>query len=214
MAGKLQNEDFKTEAELTGAGGSASQLLNDTKVYVTASGINKTLYDAIVDGDIGGGGGGGSIEWLEDSNAPIAASENFIRVYRYEAGLSQALYAFVKVPESYKTGNQLKLYTSFYSNDTSGTAIIRSVSTLIRPGTDLITSTTNQRTSTNAAVTLSGTTQNKPQEVILDLSSTIGQINAVGVSPGDLILIRLERGNDTATGELKVPVHASELALK
>ena len=56
MAGKLQNEDFKTEAELTGAGGAKSQLLNDTKIYITADSINKTLDDAITDGDIGGGG--------------------------------------------------------------------------------------------------------------------------------------------------------------
>lgn len=53
--GKLQNEDFKTLAELTGAGGSSSQLLNDSKVYVTANGINKQLSQAITDGDIGGG---------------------------------------------------------------------------------------------------------------------------------------------------------------
>lgn len=59
MAGKLQNEDFKTETELVTAGGTKSQLLNDTKVYVTGNGINKTLDDAIVDGDIGGGGTAG-----------------------------------------------------------------------------------------------------------------------------------------------------------
>lgn len=61
MAGKLQNEDFKTETELVNAGGSKSQLLNDTKVYVTANSINKTLDDAIIDGDIGGGGSGDGI---------------------------------------------------------------------------------------------------------------------------------------------------------
>lgn len=49
----LQNEDFKTEAQITGAGGTASQLLNDTKVYITGNSINKTLDDAIIDGDIG-----------------------------------------------------------------------------------------------------------------------------------------------------------------
>ena len=53
-AGRLQNSDFKTEADLTGAGGTAAQLLNDTKIYITGNGINKTLDDAIVDGDIGG----------------------------------------------------------------------------------------------------------------------------------------------------------------
>lgn len=53
--GKLQNEDFKTEAEITGAGGSASQLLNDTKIYVTALSLNKTLDDAITAGDFASG---------------------------------------------------------------------------------------------------------------------------------------------------------------
>lgn len=57
-SGRLQNEDFKSEAEILAAGGSKSQLLNDTKIYISASGINKTLDDAIVDGDIGAGGGG------------------------------------------------------------------------------------------------------------------------------------------------------------
>ena len=64
--GKLQNEDFKTEAELTGAGGAKSQLLNDTKIYVTANSINKTLDDAIIDGDIGGGGGSAEVCVLSD----------------------------------------------------------------------------------------------------------------------------------------------------
>lgn len=35
--------------------------LPDDRVFVTASGINKTLKDAIQDGDIGGGGGGGGM---------------------------------------------------------------------------------------------------------------------------------------------------------
>jgi hypothetical protein len=52
MAGKLQNEDFKTEVELTGAGGSKDQLLNDTKIYITGNSINKTLDDAVIDGDM------------------------------------------------------------------------------------------------------------------------------------------------------------------
>lgn len=56
MPGKIQNEDLKSLAELTGAGGSPSQLPNDTKIYVTANGINKQLSQAITDGDIGGGG--------------------------------------------------------------------------------------------------------------------------------------------------------------
>lgn len=58
MAVKLQNENFKSSSELISDGGSASQLLNDTKIYTTANGLNKTLYQAVVDGDLAGGGGG------------------------------------------------------------------------------------------------------------------------------------------------------------
>src|SRR6185295_8023487 len=57
MSRQIQNEDIKTEADITGAGGSASQLPNDTKIWVTANGINKRLDQAIADGDIGSGGG-------------------------------------------------------------------------------------------------------------------------------------------------------------
>lgn len=53
MAGKIQNEDIKSSAEIVADGGTASQLPNDTKIWVTANGINKTLYQAIVDEDIG-----------------------------------------------------------------------------------------------------------------------------------------------------------------
>lgn len=54
--GKLQKQDFKTETDLVNAGATAADLLNDTQIYVTANTINKTLDDAITDGDIGGGG--------------------------------------------------------------------------------------------------------------------------------------------------------------
>jgi len=56
MAGRLQNEDHKTKAEIIAAGGTAAQLLNDTKVYVTANSINDTLDQAIISGQIGSGG--------------------------------------------------------------------------------------------------------------------------------------------------------------
>lgn len=58
--GKLQNEDFKTEAQLLSAGGAKSQLLNDDKIYITGDGLNKTLKEAIDDGDLAAGGGVGS----------------------------------------------------------------------------------------------------------------------------------------------------------
>lgn len=49
--GKIQNEDVKTLTELQSAGGAASQLINDTKIYVTANSLNKQLSQAIIDND-------------------------------------------------------------------------------------------------------------------------------------------------------------------
>lgn len=158
-----------------------------------------------------GGGGGGSLQWIEDINAPLASIENKTRVYLFNAGSAQELHAAIRVPSSYQAGTQIKLLILWYSGDSSGTGLLQSVSTLIRTGVDQVTSTTNQRTSTNSAVALSVGTQNEPQAVELDLTSATGQINSVSVSAGDLIFVKLTRGTDTATGEIKFLPYAAEV---
>lgn len=55
---KIQRQDIKTEAELAGLGAPPSSLPGDDQIYVGANSINKTLRQAILDGDIGGGAGG------------------------------------------------------------------------------------------------------------------------------------------------------------
>lgn len=52
MAGRLQNEDFKTLSELTGAGGASNQLLNDTKIYITNAALASQLSSLITSGDV------------------------------------------------------------------------------------------------------------------------------------------------------------------
>lgn len=54
--GKLQDADFSSSADLAGRGSTDAQLLNDTKIYVTANSLNKTLNAAITAGDLSGGG--------------------------------------------------------------------------------------------------------------------------------------------------------------
>lgn len=54
--GKIQNEDVKSVAEVVAAGGTAAQTINDTKIYVTANGLNKQLSAAITAGDFSGTG--------------------------------------------------------------------------------------------------------------------------------------------------------------
>ncbi len=122
-------------------------------------------------------------------------------LWQFDNGLGQKLYSLIKVPASYTSGQQIFLKTAFYSNDTSGNVYFKTLTTLIRAGTDVITSTTNQRTSSQGAVTLSGGTQNKPQALSCDLTASDGKINSVSVSAGDLLLIEFFRyDSDTATG--------------
>jgi hypothetical protein len=158
-----------------------------------------------------GGGGGGSLQWIEDTSSAVAAVENHDRVYLFTPGAAQELYARIKVPSTYLAGSPIKLRTTFYSPDSSGTTLVQSVSTLIRTGTDAASSTTNQRTSTNTAATLGAGTVSIPQAVTLDLSDSTGKINGVSVSAGDLILVALQLGTMTATSDVRVPVYASEI---
>jgi hypothetical protein len=165
-----------------------------------------------------GGGGGGSIEWLESSNAPTPAVDNTgsgvpLQVYTYQSSLTQFLYTIIKVPTSYVAGNPIKLKMDFYSPDSSGTALMQTVSTLVRQGIDTISSVANQRLSTNSSVTLGGGTVNIPQSVIFDLSDTSGKINSVSISPGDYVLVSMSRGSDTATSDLRVPVYGAEMTI-
>lgn len=55
FAGTIQNEDVKSESELITAGGTKAQLINDTKIYVTAGSLNKRLDEAIIAGDFASG---------------------------------------------------------------------------------------------------------------------------------------------------------------
>lgn len=160
--------------------------------------------------EAGSGGGGSALVWVESANAPLPSIENNIQIYSFETGLEQSLYAHIKVPASYVAGVQIFLRMLLYSGDSSGDGLMQTVATLIRTGTDAVSSTTNQRTSTNSAVTFAAGTVNEPQAVSFDLTDSSGQINSVAVSAGDSIFVQMKRGTDTATGDIKVPVYGAE----
>ena len=159
-----------------------------------------------------GGGGGVAVTWQEDAVSPITTIQNNMRTWAFSNGEGQSLYALVKVPVSYTAGQQISLRSVFYSADSSGNVYFKTTATLIRVGTDAITSTTNQRTSSQGAVTLGAGTVNKPQAVTCDLTSTSGQINSVSVAAGDLLLVKLYRdSSDTATGDAYLFPELSEV---
>lgn len=187
--------------------------LNTFKLYFKSDGAIYKLNSSGIEAVVGAGGGGGSLQWVEDTNAPTPLIENSQRVYAFQAALGQALYAAIRVPNTYAPSSQINLRTLFYHPDSAGNCLIKTVATLIRTGTDAITSTTNQRTSTNAAVALGAGTVNKPQAVVCDLTSSTGQINGVSVAAGDLILVQLTRDvADTATSDAKLPVYGTEVS--
>lgn len=151
-------------------------------------------------GSSGSSGSGIVLNWFEDANSPALNTINRMQVYSFNAAEAQELYSEFTVPTDYVVGSQINYKAKFYSADTSGNVLLQTVATLIRKETDAVSSTTNQRTSTNSAVTLSAGTANEIQQITCDLSSTTGTINSVAISAGDTILVKLTRGTDTATG--------------
>lgn len=80
-AGKIQNEDIKTLAELTGVGGVMAQLPNDTKIYVTGLSLNEQLSTAIANGDFG---------TTSVLNNTIVKRDGTARIYAFGLGLGTA----------------------------------------------------------------------------------------------------------------------------
>lgn len=172
----------------------------------TANGVWDIAYSSA---NASGGGGGGSLLWSEISNPPTPVFENGMMVYAFQVG--QTLNCVVRVPSGYIAGNPVKLRLPFYDPDSSGTVLLQTVATLIRTGVDAVTSTTNQRTSTNSAVTLGAGTVNIPQAVTLDLTDSTGKVNGVAISGGDSLLVALTRATGTAVSDVKAMAYDSEV---
>lgn len=159
----------------------------------------------------GVGGGGSALSWQESAQiSPQPIVENNLSVYEYAPGNNgQSLIAIMEVPQGYNTGSPIKIYNRVYSPATTGTLLFQTYSTLVRTGVDPINSQVNQHVSSNAALTLSSSTVNVPQSVIYDVTDASGLINGISPNPGDLIIISLQRGADTAVGQARCITFAS-----
>lgn len=171
----------------------------------------QTVFQTLGGGS--GGGGGGALKWIEGETSPTPSIANNMLIYAYAADLSndQSLYALVKVPESYSPGTRIYMKFPWYAAGTSLTVLIQAITTLIRKDVDAITTTTNQHTSTNAALTLSSPA-NEAHVESLDLTAAGGTINSVAVSAGDLLLVRVTRDtSDTYTGDANALPDSAEV---
>jgi len=182
-------------------------------LYFKNDGLLYKKNPAGVEAAVGSGGGGGSsLKWIEDADAPTSVFEYSEQAFVFEDAITQYLYAAVRVPNSYVAGSQINLRGVVYAAGTSSTVLMKTLATLIRTGTDAINSTTNQRTSTNSAITLA-TTANRPNAFVNDLTDSSGLINSVTVTAGDIILVRMTRdtATDTYAGDAKFPAYSSEV---
>lgn len=158
-----------------------------------------------------GGGGGGQMQWnapSDGSAAPGFATEfNLAVAYFNPAFDGQQLYSSSTVPDNYVTGKPCKIRGSIYSPSTSGTILMKIRTTLIRAGTDPVSSTTNQRSTTNTALT--NTVANQDRQVTWDVTDSTGHVNSVAISPGDTLIHELFRDTDTDSDAVRFILSSS-----
>lgn len=196
------NSAARTGAALVSADLGKVGLQVDTNTYYLITGVSPNVF-AVVGG---GGGGGGSLKWRAGATdpSPVEEIEFDQDVFKFVAGDGQTLLAIVRVPASYNAGSPISMDMDFYSPSTSNNFQFSTVSTLIRTGTDAVSSTTNQNTSTPAALTNSGAA-NKLRSITFELSNSTGLINSVAVAAGDEIRIKLTRSAvDTDTADVRM----------
>jgi len=148
---------------------------------------------------LGGSGGGGSFLFeLTGDISPLESIYKGISLLDFDFESKMEALALVTVPASYSAGKQITLEnTAFFSASAADNIYFRCNTSLIKAGAD-ITAALNEHLSTNTEVTLS--TANAIEQVgSLDLTDGSGEINAVAVAPGDILLIKLFRDNDNET---------------
>jgi hypothetical protein len=155
----------------------------------------------------GGGGGGAGAAWNPDpGGAPLDDVENGEQVWLYDNSPEdppQLLNLTVKVPDTYVAGTQINMKVGTYTASTTNTHKVEATTTLIRTGTDAISSTTNQHASTNAGIA-NAAPADRLNLTTIDLTDGSGEINAVAVSAGDVLKIALERDTtDSDTAQIR-----------
>jgi len=207
IASNFAEQATSSSISTPGAGFLSLFAKDNSTLYIKDSSNNVTEVGA----GGGGGGGGSSVHWDEGPSSPTYEFDDEIGKYLYGAGLDQALYGIYKVPSSYTPGTQLFLRLSIESDDTTGSINLFSETTLIRNG-DTVSSTTNKYTSTASAINMSAGSSGIAQLISLDLMDASGLVNAVTVTANSVFKIKLKRGTDTSTADIKAHVHASEVS--
>jgi len=173
-------------------------------VYVVSEGKNYQLVGGITNGDWvifgsgSGGGGGGSLElFAGDDPAPTEVVKYGIKCLEFETGADQHIMFSYQVPAGYIAGNQIKVFAKFFCEaDDSDDVLLESETSLRSDGDILSVPSANVHASTGAAIEQD--VVNEMEILELDLTDASGEINSVAVVPGDLLVVAITRGTDTA----------------
>lgn len=160
-------------------------------------------------GGLGGGGGGaGNIEWFIPPNysGPQDAYEDVVQYWQFAfADPDQSLFAMIKVPEGYKTGDQIFLRNGLFkvkSTDTTKDVLFRAATYHILPGnayTNIIGVATPYN-STNTEVAVTALSDEAISFGDIDITNTDGEVDGAAVIPGEsILLVRLTRATGSET---------------
>jgi hypothetical protein len=176
----------------------ATTATNGQWVFATDT---KVMYQ-VVDGELipaGAGGGGVSLNWKAGTQAPVDEFIDGLDLKSFDNSSTQEIFATLTVPQSYRAGKPIRLLgASFFANVGAGNVFFKAQATLIKLGNTL-GSYPNIHTSVNTEVTVPATPNQLAAVGVLDLTSSIGEVNSVAVAPGDRIRIRLFRDNAAET---------------
>ena len=183
---------------------------------------SKAMFQ-IVDGELvpagGGGGGGSSLVWEKSGDiSPLSEYIDGIHLENFGKDDIQEVYCFITIPDSYRSGKQIKLSNgAFFLNNVSGTIKFALETTLIRPGVTVLGSYPDKHFSTNLEVSAPTTANTLKTIGDLDLTSSTGQINGKAVIKGDMLRVRLFRDfndeSDPAIEDAKLLINNFELRL-
>jgi len=142
-----------------------------------------------------GGSGGISGEWRGNA---LDTEEFDERVFKFQSppGVN-ILTMYVKVPQSYVPGSQIKTLLGLYSPSASNRFRMLISTILIKKGVDAIDTTTNVNVANTGDII--NTVANQYREGIIDLTDVDGEINSVAVSPGDLLKLLFTRTTATVS---------------
>jgi hypothetical protein len=149
----------------------------------------------------GGGGGGGLILTEPDGLAPLKEEEYGVDVFKFTDGGGEELHVYMKVPESYIAGTQIKLFFGSYSPSAANTFLMQLNAGLIRVNNDAIDSPAASRDSTNTALT--NTVAKQYRKIECDVTDANGQIGGFSAQAGDMLLIKIKRGSGTDTDDVR-----------